>query len=783
MDKINLEKIISLYREIVMRESEINQNLKILKEIYKILGKNLEEVDEKKNNIHKFFVKKITQITEEILDSLSEDERSTFRQHLPEVISICLLSDDEKVEKATDEESDLYEYEERLIAESLNYTDKEKVQIAKDIEGNTSFMHYVVISIQDDSTKIELLNDESLILFDREKASIIESLKSDDKKIKALEFLIDEDQEYSTSVICSLKSDDKKIELIERIRHERGKALIICSMRDDNKKLDCLRFVKQARWKAIIIASSLKDESERINYLENIEDEEVRFIVIETLTEEENLLKALSYLNDEEKKARIIVRLENDDDKIEQLSKIKDEINRACIIVTIKDDDKKIKLLDTIKDEEAKVEIVQSLKDDEKKIGQLINFPYEEHRVKIIKSLKSDDKKISFLGNIKEEEYRFEIIGTIKDIDKRISAISYLETEEARSEIANTINNRRKRLEVLGKADVKYQKLYDLAYGDREVNINGKYNSFGLPKNMTIGIEIEAVGENYNLIPNDLRGWDGEKRDPSLGDNGKEFRSPVMRDREEDVKGVYNVNEILKAFGMKVTPKCGGHVHIGADYITTEEGYKQLAELWGNAEEIYYLISNKEGELPRNGIEQFARPISDVFEQEDLEKIPEDKFILNAKRIVEFRRYNSINFINVYTARNTIEFRLANGTLDGDTWVENIRLFGRTVEIAEDLGQIVGKLERGEELTEEEKTKYALKEMLKDDVPLDAKMDILMKILFTEEEREVYYKRYRTNKTLEGQEHRLEDVKFGKIDFKQVYDEIEKEKGRIEEER
>ena len=70
--------------------------------------------------------------------------------------------------------------------------------------------------------------------------------------------------------------------------------------------------------------------------------------------------------------------------------------------------------------------------------------------------------------------------------------------------------------------------------------------------------------------------------------------------------------------------------------------------------------------------------------------------------------------------------------------------------------------------------------MLKDDVPLDAKMDILMKILFTEEEQEVYYKRYRANKALEEKEHRLDEVKFGKIDFKQVYDEIEKQKGRIE---
>ena len=49
--------------------------------------------------------------------------------------------------------------------------------------------------------------------------------------------------------------------------------------------------------------------------------------------------------------------------------------------------------------------------------------------------------------------------------------------------------------------------------------------------------------------------------------------------------------------------------------------------------------------------------------------------------------------------------------------------------------------------------------------------------------RRIYYKRYQVNKSLEQKEHRLDNVQFGKIDFKQVYDEIEKQKGRIEEER
>ena len=773
MSEINLDRIIALYREIEIARVQIKENLKLLREIYNTLGKDLEEVDKEDINIHKFFIEKITKITREILDSLSEDEKLRFRQHLPEVISICLLSDDEKIEALEQNENYLFDYDEKLIAESLNYTDEEKVNLIKKIMDNTTFVTYVICSIKEDNIKIELLKD--INISDLQKIQVIRSLRSDDRKIETLD-LIPEDS--LSIVIASFKKKKKKMELLDRLKDELDIVYVVKSIKDDIKKIECLKYLKQEKSKTEIIMS-LKNEEIKVSVLGQIQNEKARLRIIKTIQNDSLLISSLSYLEKESYRARVILRLENDEDKIKLLSNIKDDRNRIIIIESLKSDDQKIELLDTIKDEDFRAEIVQTLEDDDKKIGQLINFPYEEHRVGIIKSLESDDKKINFLESIEDEHFRLEIIRTIKDVDKRIETIGYLKSETNKLAIANSIVNPKQKLKALGKITPNYERVYKLIYGEKAEEVEGKYTSFGLPENMTIGIEIESVGENHNQLPDDLRGWEG-KEDYSIGNKGKEFASPIMRDREKDVKEVYIVNEILKSFGMEITQKCGGHVHIGADYITTEEGYKQLAELWGNAEEIYYLISNKEGELPRKGIGKFAEPISDIFEQADLEKIPEDRFIINAKRIVEFRRYNSINFLNVYTARNTIEFRLANGTLDGDTWVENIRLFGRTVEIAQDLGLIVGKLERGEELTEDEKTKYALKEMLKGDVPLDGKMDILMKILFSEEEQEVYYKRYRANKALEEKEHRLNDVKFGKIDFKQVYDEIENQKGRIE---
>ena len=231
---------------------------------------------------------------------------------------------------------------------------------------------------------------------------------------------------------------------------------------------------------------------------------------------------------------------------------------------------------------------------------------------------------------------------------------------------------------------------------------------------------------------------------------------------------------------MKITPKCAGHVHIGADYIKTEEGFKELLELWGNSEEIYYLISNKQGELPREGIKEYATPISVVFEKDDFTEEKKDRFIEDAKE-KQVDRYKSLNLLNVNNGKNTIEFRLSNGTLDGNTWIENIRLYGRTVQIAQELGQIKEKIDKGIPINEEEKRKYALKEMLKDERPIDEKMEILMEILFTEEEAQVYRRRYEKNKRLEEKEHSMQEFEFGEVDFEKVYESVEIPQGIVDE--
>lgn len=235
----------------------------------------------------------------------------------------------------------------------------------------------------------------------------------------------------------------------------------------------------------------------------------------------------------------------------------------------------------------------------------------------------------------------------------------------------------------------------------------------------------------------------------------------------------------MKALDLQATERCGGHIHLGADYLTTLEEYKEFFEIYGNAEKIIYLISNKPGELPRESIRTYAKPVSEILENEiyqgEENKFPEptekDEFIMVAQEIQDSSKEYSINIMNIneQPGKNTIEFRGSNGTIDGDVWVENIKLYARIMQSAKEIARIKEKHKNGEELTEEEQRKIVAKYKLKHEDSDDDKMENLMELLFDKNEREVYLQRYNTNKELAEKEGFFKDLTFGKVDCREMF--------------
>ena len=654
-------------------------------------------------------------------------------------------------------------------------SDDKKIEFLDRMKSQTSIVN-IIKSLQDDNKKLQNLyrvQDEI------QKASIIKEFTDDDKKIKALEQIkLDFNKKQ---IIKTLQSDDKKISLLDKQKDESYNAYIIQGIKEDNKKIECLKIISNEDYKTEII-KTLKDDEIKIKLLPKISSLDNKVNIIITFQDDSKKIEQLENIK-EEYKSKIIQTLKSDEEKLKLLEKIQSEKNRVKIIQSFQDDNKKIEKLKTITDEKEKTKIIQGLQSDDNKMLILQYIKDEINKVIIITSIQDDDRKLELLDDIKYELNKVQIIGSMQDENKKLEAIDSLSNKENIIFVIHKFKDEENKLRAIKKIDEKiYESYKEMLIFNKDMRLGKakktrhKYKTLGLPKNMTVGIEIEAEGEYGELLPERIGNWN-IKEESSL-DSGKECTSPIMHDTDTYIYQIYKINEILSNMGMKITPKCGGHVHIGADYIKSEEGFKELLELWGNAEEIYYLISNKQGELPRQGVDEYATPISGVFEKDDFTEEKKDCFIEDAKE-KQADRYKSLNLLNVNNGKNTIEFRLSNGTLDGNTWIENIRLYGRTVQLAEELGKIKEKLDDKNKLTEEEKRKYALKEMLKDERPIDEKMEILMQILFTEEEAQVYRKRYEVNKKLEEKEHSMEELEFGKVDFQKVYEDVEIPKGII----
>lgn len=145
-----------------------------------------------------------------------------------------------------------------------------------------------------------------------------------------------------------------------------------------------------------------------------------------------------------------------------------------------------------------------------------------------------------------------------------------------------------------------------------------------------------------------------------------------------------------------------------------------------------------------------------------------DNFIKSIQNIQEEEkgRTTSINLLKINNGRNTIEFRVPNGTINPNTWIENVKLFGRIVQMSEKLAQIEKKDES--EKTQEDIHLEKLMQLLKSNMTENEKMEVLLEILFTEEERNVYRERYYENsRGMEGYNDTISGLTFAeKVDFR-----------------
>lgn len=209
----------------------------------------------------------------------------------------------------------------------------------------------------------------------------------------------------------------------------------------------------------------------------------------------------------------------------------------------------------------------------------------------------------------------------------------------------------------------------------------------GIDKKITFGFEVEvekAKEENISNSINNLeldREW--EITDDASLDHGIEIISPVLTDKKKSWMELKEVCDILNNYS-RVGKTTGSHIHIGAQVMgDKKKNWLNLLKMWSVYENIIYRFLYGEYLTGRPKIQKYAMPVSNKF------KILYKEFIdekLDIKKIIHrlntnVDRYSAVGFKNVdkrylceYKDYNTIEFRVANGTINHIIWQNNFNM-------------------------------------------------------------------------------------------------------------
>lgn len=422
------------------------------------------------------------------------------------------------------------------------------------------------------------------------------------------------------------------------------------------------------------------------------------------------------------------------------------------IICSIDDEDVKIKMIPYLVDTGYSIysvsNIVCKLKDDLNKEKFLDLLPVWS-QIEVLDSFSNKNliRKYAFLD--KYSNYKSALVVSTGDED--FIKEQYLDSKSSifRKNILSKIDDERFKLELIRmtggeKLSYFYESNFDEYFDKYLVDVDlDEINRTLVSPDITVGVELELYNKdvvNYKGFSTVLKNY-VVAGDPTLK-KGIEVISPVIGYNKEDLQRLKSVCKLLKECDFYTGKACGGHVHIGANYLSRKEDYFMLLYLYSNCEDIIYLISDKEGSVKRSAAGIYAKKVKDV-----IVKAVRDGVISNEQNFNDFvmtlrhlsnSRYKGLNLNNLGSDdKNTIEFRMPNGEMEFKEILANIKLFAMLIQKSHDLND---KCDKDQEL-----------EIIGSNVSDKKKLEAFLNVLFDyEEDRKVYKNRYRANNKLIG---------------------------------
>lgn len=270
--------------------------------------------------------------------------------------------------------------------------------------------------------------------------------------------------------------------------------------------------------------------------------------------------------------------------------------------------------------------------------------------------------------------------------------------------------------------------------------INSEFKQYNISQEITFGVELEVVHKEYNKFKNipALYKEYSVTTDETVS-NGIEVISPILHYNSNDLSTLKKVCDTLKARDFTTDYTCGGHIHIGANYLTSKKDYIMLLYLYVNCENIFYKITDKAWTQKRSLVLLYADLIREkifkTIRDGTLDNIDDYKeYITLLKGITSTKNYGlNLHYIN-NIEKNTIEFRMPNGEIDFNELLANITLFVKLISVSHDINML------------DNNYKWFIAKRIGSEKNEQKRLELLLSLLFdSEKEKRIYKERYVSN--------------------------------------
>lgn len=233
--------------------------------------------------------------------------------------------------------------------------------------------------------------------------------------------------------------------------------------------------------------------------------------------------------------------------------------------------------------------------------------------------------------------------------------------------------------------------------------------------------------------------------------------------------------------------KCGLHVHFDSECLTKDPNiFRNFMRLYAESEELIYKMCNDKNDPIRRGainknFKSLTNCVSSIWRngmaapsskkileqiQNNTLKVSYKKFgklrMLASKYKLDERRYYGLNLTNIGNSKkNTIEFRMANGTLDPEVIKQNVFLYASLMNTS------IKMTERPEKFGDK------LQEFYKTDVTEKEKAEKFLELIIEDEQdRQIYMDRWQSVKDAQvfnkNSKKGFAQNRFKREEFKQI---------------